>query len=80
VTMNSWVMNASVPALPWGGNGESGFGRIHGEEGLREFTRAKSTVRERFALPVALTFTNFQRHPKTAELARKAFAFVHGRS
>ena len=80
VTMNTWVMNAGVPALPWGGNGESGFGRIHGEDGLREFTRAKSTARERFALPVALTLTNFQRHPRATELVRKTFAFVHGRS
>lgn len=80
VTMNTWVMNAGVPALPWGGNGESGFGRIHGEEGLREFTRVKSTSRERFALPVALTLTNFQRHPQAADLVRKVFTLVHGRS
>ncbi|MBW2732349.1 MAG: aldehyde dehydrogenase family protein [Deltaproteobacteria bacterium] len=27
--------------LPWGGVGESGFGRSHGEEGLMEFTRTQ---------------------------------------
>lgn len=80
VTMNAWVMNASVAALPWGGVGESGYGRIHGEDGLREFTRAKSTTRERFPLPVALTITNFDRHPKAADLIRRAFALVHGRN
>ena len=79
VTMNAWVINAGVPALPWGGNGESGFGRIHGDEGLREFARTKSTTRERFPLPVALTLTNFQRHPQAADLVRRTFKLVHGR-
>ena len=36
---------ASVPALPFGGVGDSGFGRIHGEDGLKEFTRAKAITR-----------------------------------
>jgi hypothetical protein len=35
--------------------GESGFGRIHGEDGLREFARAQSVARQRFALPIAVT-------------------------
>jgi aldehyde dehydrogenase (NAD+) len=30
----SFLMN---PALPFGGRGDSGYGRKHGEEGLREF-------------------------------------------
>ncbi len=80
VTMNSWVMNAGVAALPWGGVGESGFGRIHGDDGLREFTRTKATTRERFPLPVALNITNFDRHPRAADLVRRTFALVHGRS
>jgi acyl-CoA reductase-like NAD-dependent aldehyde dehydrogenase len=77
VTMNSWVMNAGVPALPWGGVGDSGFGRIHGADGLREFTRVKSTVRERFPLPISLT--SFNRHPKAFETVRKVYSVVHGR-
>ncbi|MGY2079824.1 aldehyde dehydrogenase family protein [Modestobacter sp. SYSU DS0657] len=43
---------ASVPAQPFGGVGESGFGRVHGADGLREFTRAKAVTRERAPLPV----------------------------
>src|SRR5215475_6352082 len=39
--INSVIGFATVPALPFGGNGDSGFGRIHGPDGLREFTRAK---------------------------------------
>lgn len=56
--INSVITFASVPALPFGGVGESGFGRIHGEDGLREFTRAKAITRLRFALPVnPMSFT-----------------------
>jgi len=53
-SINSVLAYAGMPSLPFGGVGDSGFGRIHGEDGLREFTRVKSTAEERFALPVAL--------------------------
>jgi acyl-CoA reductase-like NAD-dependent aldehyde dehydrogenase len=54
-SINSVVAFASIPSLPFGGIGESGFGRIHGDEGLREFTRVKSTAEEVFSLPLAVT-------------------------
>jgi acyl-CoA reductase-like NAD-dependent aldehyde dehydrogenase len=76
VSMNSWVMYAGVSALPWGGVGQSGFGRIHGPDGLREFARAKSTVRERFTSP--LTLTSFARHPRTSEVVRRLTSVLHG--
>ena len=50
--INTVLAFGSVPGLPFGGVGESGFGRIHGDEGLREFSRTKSTVEQRFALPM----------------------------
>ena len=49
---NTVLAFGSVPGLPFGGVGESGFGRIHGDEGLREFSRTKSTVEQRFSLPM----------------------------
>jgi aldehyde dehydrogenase (NAD+) len=48
VSVNSVLSFAAVPALPFGGSGDSGFGRIHGEDGLREFTRVQSMTRQRF--------------------------------
>jgi acyl-CoA reductase-like NAD-dependent aldehyde dehydrogenase len=48
VSINSVLSFAAVPALPFGGSGDSGFGRIHGEDGLREFTRVQSVTRQRF--------------------------------
>lgn len=41
----------AVPALPFGGVGTSGFGRVHGPEGLREFSRTKAITRVRVRLP-----------------------------
>lgn len=77
VSMNSWLMYAAVADLPWGGVGDSGFGRIHGADGLREFARAKSTIRERF--PVPLTLTSFARHPKTTDLVLRLTEILHRR-
>ena len=57
VAINSVVSYAAVPALPFGGVGDSGFGRVHGADGLREFTRPKAVTRRRFRPAVqVLTF------------------------
>lgn len=57
VAVNSVVSYAAVPSLPFGGVGDSGFGRIHGADGLREFSRAKALTRRRFRpLVQVLTF------------------------
>lgn len=54
---------SGIPSLPFGGVGESGFGRIHGDEGIREFTRVKSTAEQAFAIP--MNMMSF-RQPKDA--------------
>ena len=76
-SVNSVLAFAGVPGLPFGGSGDSGFGRIHGDDGLREFTRAKAITRQRFALPIALM--SFDRTPKTDALLVKAVKLLHGR-
>lgn len=54
VSVNSVLGFAGVPSLPFGGSGESGFGRIHGADGLREFSRPKAVTVERFSAPLKL--------------------------
>ena len=76
-SINSVLTFASVPALPFGGVGESGFGRIHGEDGLREFTRAKAITRQRVALPVDLM--SFRRPAGAAEMLARAVGLLHRR-
>ena len=76
VSMNSWVMYAGVAGLPWGGVGQSGFGRIHGAEGLRQMARTRSSVRERFTIPLKLV--SFERHEVTSPAIRRIYQTLHG--
>ena len=55
VSVNSVIQFIAIPALPMGGVKQSGFGRIHGADGLREFSYAQSVANARFRslLPVS---------------------------
>ncbi|HTY73051.1 MAG TPA: aldehyde dehydrogenase family protein [Actinomycetes bacterium] len=75
--VNSVWSFAFVPGLPFGGVGDSGFGRVHGEDGLREFTRPKAITRQLFSVPVPLT--TFDRKPEHLALVLKATTLLHGR-
>jgi succinate-semialdehyde dehydrogenase / glutarate-semialdehyde dehydrogenase len=55
VSVNAVVSFAGVAGLPFGGVGDSGFGRIHGADGLREFARPKAITRQRFTPPIDVT-------------------------
>ncbi len=48
VCVNDVLVNYALPGLPFGGYGESGFGRAHGDEGLLEFSRVKAIASDRF--------------------------------
>ncbi len=76
-SINSVIAFAAVPGLPFGGVGDSGFGRIHGDDGLREFARAKAITRQRFALPTPLL--SFARHPAATDQLAKVVGLLHGR-
>ncbi len=76
-SVNGVIAFAGVAALPFGGVGESGFGRIHGEDGLREFTRPKSIARMRFSLPMAIQ--SFDRTAKTEALLKTVVRRLYGR-
>jgi acyl-CoA reductase-like NAD-dependent aldehyde dehydrogenase len=76
-SINSVIAFATVPALPFGGSGDSGFGRIHGADGLREFSRAKSITRQRMR-PVA-DLTSLRRSDKDLNRVLRLVTLVHGR-
>jgi hypothetical protein len=50
VCVNDAVVHFGIPSLPFGGVGESGYGRSHGEEGLGEMTRSRSVLVDRLGL------------------------------
>ena len=76
-SINSVLGFAIVPALPFGGVGESGFGRIHGADGLREFSRAKAITRQRMRPLIALT--TFGRTDRDMRRIVTLVTLLHGR-
>lgn len=78
VAINSALAFVGMPALPFGGVGDSGFGRVHGADGLREFAVAKSYARQHFVTPgidtVTLRPTRF-----TMAAVRRLMRLRHGR-
>jgi acyl-CoA reductase-like NAD-dependent aldehyde dehydrogenase len=77
-SVNSVLTFCGVGALPFGGVGDSGFGRIHGADGLREFARSKAVTRQRF--PSVLELTRFDRHPATIKRLTAIVGVVYGRA
>jgi aldehyde dehydrogenase (NAD+) len=59
VSINSAFSFAAIGSVPFGGVKDSGYGRIHGAEGLLEFTYPRTVVRTKFRIP--LEFTTFKR-------------------
>jgi acyl-CoA reductase-like NAD-dependent aldehyde dehydrogenase len=76
VSINSVLGYAGVPSLPFGGVGDSGFGRVHGADGLREFSRPKSVTWQRFRPP--LDVMTLQPSASTMRTAMKIFKLRHG--
>jgi len=76
-SINSVIGYATVPALPYGGVGDSGFGRIHGADGLREFTRAKAITRVRMRSP--LNLTTLTRTDKDLRRLLSVATLLHGK-
>jgi acyl-CoA reductase-like NAD-dependent aldehyde dehydrogenase len=76
-SINSVLTFAAMPSLPMGGVGESGFGRIHGPDGLRELTRPKAVTRQRFPLPFGLL--SFDRPARLLPAVERAMKLRHAR-
>lgn len=56
----------ALPHVPWGGRGESGIGKIHGEAGLREFVSCRAIVRPAYA--AAFARKNFWWYPNSPKV------------
>jgi acyl-CoA reductase-like NAD-dependent aldehyde dehydrogenase len=77
-SINGTISFAGFGSLPFGGVGASGFGRIHGADGLREFARAKSIAKRRG--PTLVPSMTYERKPRHIDLVARVAKLVHGRS
>lgn len=75
--VNSALTFVGMSSLPFGGVGESGFGRIHGDDGLREFARPKAITRRRG--PSLLPAMTFERTPADVDRLVKLTKIIYGR-
>ena len=75
VSVNSVLSFTATPSMPFGGVKQSGYGRAHGREGLREFAYTRSVVATRFNIP--LRFTTFKRTASTDSVIRRLVAFLN---
>ena len=75
VSINTVFGTAELPSMPFGGVGDSGFGRVHGADGLREFATPRAVARQRFRLPMELK--SFQRSEATDAQLATAIRVIH---
>ena len=78
VSVNSVFSFAAIASVPFGGVKDSGSGRIHGPEGLLEFTFARTIVKTKFQIP--LKFTTFKRTKFSDNFLIKLIKSARGRS
>lgn len=77
VAINSTFSFAAVASVPFGGVKDSGYGRVHGPEGLLEYTYARTVVRTRFNVP--LNLLSFKRKTKEENLVITLTRWLKGR-
>ena len=78
VSINSVIAFAAIASVPFGGVKDSGYGRIHGPEGLLEFTYPRTVVKTIFNIPIV--FTTFGRTKFADKFIKIAIKALHSKS
>ena len=76
--INSVISFAGIPALPFGGIGDSGFGRIHGADGLQGVHLRQGG--RPAADEAAVALTTFSRTEKAEKTFATLITVLHGRA
>ena len=64
VCINDVMLPVLIPNLPFGGVGQSGIGKFHGEEGFRNFSNQKSITFKGFLFDLNLRYPPYERIKK----------------
>ena len=75
VSVNDVLTHYGIASIPFGGEGLSGVGRMHGKEGLRSLCRIKSVVENRFNFIKEMWW--FGRSKKIEKLLEKAIKLLY---
>jgi len=76
LTINDFGVNYLIQSLPFGGLGESGFGRFAGPEGLRACCHERSIVLDRFPALIRTSIPPPLQYPMTEQSFRFGNALV----
>ena len=61
VCINDVMLPVLIPNLPFGGVGESGMGKFHGEEGFKNFSNQKSITYKSFLFDLDLRYPPYEK-------------------
>jgi acyl-CoA reductase-like NAD-dependent aldehyde dehydrogenase len=75
-SVNDHVMSASAPNVPWGGNGESGYGRTRGRQGLLEMT-SPQVISSKRGITLPREFFWYPYSPLKKNLMRRAIDLLY---
>ena len=64
ICINDVLLPVLIPNLPFGGVGQSGIGKFHGEEGFRNFSNQKSITFKSFLFDLNLRYPPYKRIKK----------------
>ena len=64
ICINDVLLPVLIPNLPFGGVGQSGIGKFHGEEGFRNFSNQKSITFKGFLFDLNLRYPPYERVKK----------------
>lgn len=78
VNVNDALFGSAVPALPFGGVGRSGYGRLQGREGFLELSRTKALVEPALRGLPGLAATLLLRHRPSVPALRRMVRQVYG--
>ena len=71
ICINDVMLPVLIPNLPFGGVGQSGIGKFHGEEGFRNFSNQKSITFKGFLFDVNLRYPPYEKVKKFLKLIFK---------
>ncbi len=60
ICFNDVILQAGFPSMPFGGVGESGIGRYHGEKGFETFSNQKSVLTRPFWLDIKFRYPPYK--------------------